>query len=345
MCKKVSDSLRRIIITKAGDSNVLKLESFQQSRDSLLENEVEIETSFSGLNFADIHMRQGLYQDAPKFPFVPGYEVSGTISKVGKKVKHLKPGDPVMAGAMFGGYSSHIRVPAWQVIPISLDSLSLKEAASVPVSFMTAYIALFELGRIRGTDEVLIDCATGALGQMMIHLMNQEFQFETSISGLTTSERKLKGLKDLGLKAYLSYEEIKASNKQFDLIINSRGLPYTSLKSHLKPLGKVVNLGVSSMISPGGRDLFKAIGTFLKIRSINSIDLMNENHGVHGLNVLTLFLKDEFLKSYLGKWNDYQFRPKVDKVFAPEDVSKAHEYIENRKSQGKVLIDWRSNLS
>ncbi|HEY1551387.1 MAG TPA: alcohol dehydrogenase catalytic domain-containing protein, partial [Kofleriaceae bacterium] len=69
-------------------------------------DEVAIDVAYSGINFADIQMRLGLYPDAPKKPFVPGYEVSGTIAAVGKNVRDVKAGDEVIAGTYFGGYAS-----------------------------------------------------------------------------------------------------------------------------------------------------------------------------------------------------------------------------------------------
>src|SRR5271163_2660898 len=72
------------------------------------DDEVAIDVAYSGINFADIQMRIGLYPDAPKKPFVPGYEVSGTITAVGKNVRTLRVGDAVVAGTFFGGYASQI---------------------------------------------------------------------------------------------------------------------------------------------------------------------------------------------------------------------------------------------
>ncbi len=75
-------------------------------------DEIAIDVAYSGVNFADVQMRIGLYPDAPKKPFVPGYEVSGTISAVGNHVKDLEVGDRVVAGTYFGGYASSVTIPS-----------------------------------------------------------------------------------------------------------------------------------------------------------------------------------------------------------------------------------------
>src|ERR1041384_3447776 len=87
------------------------------------DGEVAIDVAYSGINFADIQMRLGLYPDAPKRPFVPGYEGSARGAAVGKNVPGLAAGDPVVAGTYFGGYASTVTIPANQVfkLPATYD--------------------------------------------------------------------------------------------------------------------------------------------------------------------------------------------------------------------------------
>jgi hypothetical protein len=93
-----------------------------------------------GINFADVHMRMGLYPGAPRTPFVPGYEASGVVSEAGPGVRSFQPGDRVLAVSRFGAYTTQIVLPAYQVraVPAHLSDL---EAAGVPVAFMAAWIA------------------------------------------------------------------------------------------------------------------------------------------------------------------------------------------------------------
>src|SRR5215510_6176805 len=127
------------------------------------DDEVAIDVAYSGINFADIQMRLGLYPDAPKRPFVPGYEVSGKIAQVGKNVRDLAPGDPVVAGTFFGGYASTVTIPSEQVfkLPAAFD---LAAGAALPVACGAAQLAVFEMARVRGGYRVLIECATGGVG-------------------------------------------------------------------------------------------------------------------------------------------------------------------------------------
>src|SRR5262245_16536469 len=126
---------RDIVIEKYGSAKALKLRDLTPRAPA--DDEVAIDVAYSGVNFADIQMRLGFYPDAPKRPFVPGYEVSGKIAAVGKGVTGLAVGDAVVAGTYFGGYASNVTVPAHQVfkLPAAID---LAAGAALPVAFFTA---------------------------------------------------------------------------------------------------------------------------------------------------------------------------------------------------------------
>ena len=177
---------QNIEITKYGEAKDLEIKNLEIDQD-LKEDEVFIEVKYSGVNFADIVMRLGMYKDAPPKPFTPGYEISGVVKKVGSKVTRFKVGEEVMAGTRFGGYSSHVKLPQWQVLKIN-KTLNLKEAAAVPVNYITAYIALNEFGRIRAGDKILIDCATGGVGVFAIQMA---IKMNCEVIGLTSSASKL----------------------------------------------------------------------------------------------------------------------------------------------------------
>src|SRR5260370_28571648 len=101
-----------IVIAKNGPASTLQLRELAPRPPGA--DEVAIDVAYSGINFADIQMRLGLYPDAPKKPFVPGYEVSGKITAVGAGVTGVKAGDQVVPGTYFRGHASHVTPPAPQ---------------------------------------------------------------------------------------------------------------------------------------------------------------------------------------------------------------------------------------
>ena len=116
-------------------------------------------------------MRLGLYPDAPKKPFVPGYEVSGKVTAVGTSVtRRRRPAITVIAGTYFGGYASHVTMPGAPGVQAAGDGIDLATGAALPVNYFTAQLALFEMARVRAGDRVLIECATGGVGVLAIQM-------------------------------------------------------------------------------------------------------------------------------------------------------------------------------
>ena len=110
--------------------------------------EIRIRVKASGVNFADILARQGLYPDAPKLPCVIGYEVSGTVDATGPGVDPSLIGRDVFAMTRFGGYSDVVIVPEKQAFA-KPASLSHEQAAAIPVSYLTAWQLLVVMGALK----------------------------------------------------------------------------------------------------------------------------------------------------------------------------------------------------
>src|SRR6476646_2590375 len=113
--------MRAVVITKHGGPGVLEGE--ERPDTALGAGDVRIQVAASGINFADVIARMGLYQDAPKTPCVVGYEVAGTVLELGEGVQGLTHGQRVLAGTQFGGYASQVAVPSADVVPLP-DRLS-----------------------------------------------------------------------------------------------------------------------------------------------------------------------------------------------------------------------------
>src|SRR2546425_10991991 len=115
----------------------------------------------TGVNFADVSARLGLYPDAPPRPCVVGYEVAGTLERLGPGVDgDLSVGRRVVALTRFGGYAEAVAVPAPQVFPIP-DRMSFEEAAAIPVNYLTAVLMLRHFGNVQAGDRVLVAAAAG----------------------------------------------------------------------------------------------------------------------------------------------------------------------------------------
>jgi synaptic vesicle membrane protein VAT-1 len=131
--------VKQIWITQPGGPAVLQL---REALDPIPRSgEVRIRVEASGVNFADILGRMGLVRETPVTPYVPGYEVAGSIDAVGQGVADLKEGDPVFASTRFNGYSDVVCVPSKQVFK-RLEWMTAEHGAALPVSYLTAYAGL-----------------------------------------------------------------------------------------------------------------------------------------------------------------------------------------------------------
>ena len=305
------------------------------------DDEVAIDVAYSGINFADIQMRLGLYPDAPKKPFVPGYEVSGKVTAVGKNVRDVKKGDEVVAGTYFGGYTSHVTLPARQVfkLPAGID---LEAGAALPVNYFTAQLALFEMARVRKGDRILIEPATGGVGVLAIQMARH---VGAEVIGLTTSPHKKKFIEDLGATAY-TLEEFHAdeSLRGYDLVINSSGgAAIEWQRRRLGMTGRIICLGMSSMTKNGKRSYVKIASALLRTPRISVLKLFDANTGVYALNALHI-LQDptwiERLTSAMSLIPAMDLKPHVGKVFDAKEVAAAHAFLETKQATGKVLLHW-----
>jgi alcohol dehydrogenase len=297
-----------------------------------------VKVHYSALNFAEMHMLRGLYPDAPKGSFVPGYEFSGEVIAINAEPSNnLQVGDLVMGGLKFGAHSSYVQAPLSQLRKISELKLDAKESAAAPVSLMTAHILVHRVLRWQKGDNVLVDCASGALGQVLAKMGQQ---IGVNLYGLTARKNKLSKLSELGYIGSLVNDRAGLKVK-FDSIINSRG--GDSFKADYKNLvhgGHLVCIGASSMVSKKGIDLGGVLKTALNMPKYKMVNLINDNKAVSGVNVLRYFDDQQLLESIFQKIEPEHFLPKIDQVFSYKNARQGFDYLCSGESQGKVLLSW-----
>ncbi len=340
---------RQMILTRYGGPEVFQ--EVETGIADLRDGEVLIRTHFAGINDTDIMARMGLYPDAPPPPLVLGYEVSGVAAGVGAAVEGIAEGDSVLALTQFGGYSSHVVVPKRHVRKVP-ENVSLEAAAALPVSYITAYLMLFRLGSLMGGDTVLVHNGAGAIGTALITLARMKGARVYATSSRDMHER----IKDLGVKEVIDFNQQDfvseimriTGGTGVDLVLDAGGLSqFARSYQVLAPLGKLVMYGVQdSMGGPGQvSGLFGMAwrGWRLKFKPMH---LMNQNHGVLGVNLGHLWNYPEHIDSAISElvtWaGDGQLNPEIDRVFTYVRVGEAHEYVHGRQNFGKVLLDFRA---
>jgi len=152
--------MRQVWITKAGAPKVLQVR--EASDPTPKPGELRIRVRASGINFADLMARVGLYPDAPKLPCVVGYEVSGVVDALGEQTTGFSIGDRVLAMCHFGGYSDVVTLPSSQALKMP-ERMSFEQGAAFPVVYLTAYNTMLFTGHLRRGSSVLILSAAGGV--------------------------------------------------------------------------------------------------------------------------------------------------------------------------------------
>jgi NADPH:quinone reductase-like Zn-dependent oxidoreductase len=330
--------MRAVVITKHGGPDVLKV---QERPDPALEpGEVRIEVAASGVNFADVMARMGLYPDAPKPPCVVGYEVAGTVLELGEGVDALAHGQRVIAGTPFGGYASQVAVPASDVVGLP-DRLSFEQGAAIPVNYATAWAGLIGYGALQPGERVLIHSAGGGVGTAATQIAKRA---GAEIYG-TASPGKHARIRELGVDHPLDYTKTgwESALPGFDVILDPiGGRSFRVSYSLLRPGGRLVAFGASALVTGQRRNMLRALGTVARMPRFNLIKQMSESKAVIGLNMLTLWKDRKTLEPWIGPLREMLADGTIDPVlagdFSFEAAGAAQSMIAERRNVGKVVL-------
>ena len=132
------------------------------------EGELLIEVKAAGVSFVDLLMSQGLYQDKPELPFVPGIEVAGIVRSA-QEGSSFKPGDRVAAYVKTGGYAQVVAATLATTMHLP-DELDFNQGAAVAMNFQTVHFGLARRGRVAAGEHVLVHGAAGGIGTAAIQV-------------------------------------------------------------------------------------------------------------------------------------------------------------------------------
>jgi len=302
--------------------------------------QVRIGVAAAGINFADIMARLGLYPDAPKTPCVVGYEVAGTILELGDGVQGLDHGQRVIAGTMFGGYSSQVVVPANDVVPLP-DRLTFEQGAAIPLNYATAWTGLIGYGSLRPRERVLIHSAGGGVGIAATQIAKH---VGAEVYG-TASPAKHARISELGVDHPLDYRTSgwERGLPKFDLIMDAvGGKSFRRSYDLLRPGGRLVAFGASAVVSGERRNPITALRTVLRMPRFNLVKQMSTSKAVIGLNMLSLWKDRQSLEPWIAPLrellDDGTIQPVVAGTFSFEEAGAAPNMTTERRNGGKAVL-------
>jgi NADPH:quinone reductase len=294
--------------------------------------EVLIDVAYAGCNWADTQIRTGIYPHPFTYPLVLGFEVSGTVSKLGPNVSNVKVGDRV---ATFvekgGGYAEKAVAPASSLMLLP-NSISLELGAALPIQPLTGYHMLYTVHSLKPGEVVLINAIGGGVGLFTTQLAVKGGARVIGTVGTPGKERRA--------LEYGAERVVITKNEDFEKAV----LAFTN--------GKGVDLAIDSL---GATMLDR---TFNVVRKLGHIISIGEAEGQPFKNIRERILprSQTFTRMHLGHidadsqaWKDgiaHVLRGTTDgwlkvpiaRAFPMAQAAEMHRYIESRQAAGKLLL-------
>lgn len=337
--------MKAILLRKSGGPGVLAAEEVPDPIPG--RGEVLVRLHFTGINYAEILSRKGLYGWAVKRPYILGMEGSGIIEAVGEGVDAARIGQKVMVGSQNGAYAEKIALPQVRAVP-AFEHFSMAENAAFLVNFMTAWVSLFSLARLEAGEKVLVTAAAGGVGTAAVQLAAKAGGVVYALAG---SQEKIEFLKDLGAAGAFNYREencferLKEVSGGVDVVLEMvGGAVYRESMRLLNPFGRMAVAGFASLDLQKWNP-FSWWKTWRDIPRVSLMSLAHKTAAVMATHLGYLLANPERTLEIFRELRQFviekDIRPAVGRIFPFEQAAQAHAFIESRRSIGKVLLEHR----
>lgn len=336
---------RHVLLTRFGEP----ADVFQMVEDDLPEpgeGQVRVKILATGVAYADVMMRHGVYPGAPALPFTPGYDMVGEIDAVGPGVTTFSPGQMVTALTFFGSYSQYICLSATDLVVVP-EGVNPVEASCLPLNYFTAYQLLHRIANLKTGQRILVYGAAGGVGTALLQL--------GTLAGLqvygTASASKQELITQLGATP-LDYkkEDVVARVRSLtgdgvDAVFDGIGGAHlTQSFQTLRRGGQLISFGLSSI--PAGITLTNALVRFM-VPHLLHVTLLSALPNGKRASMYTLSAQinkkhpkriQEDLGVLLEMLSQGKIAPIIGKRLPPQEVATAHELLEHGQVQGKLVL-------
>ena len=295
----------------------------------LAPGDVRVRVGASGINFAETRMRAGDYS-GQELPFVMGMEVAGTIESVGAGVTGFSEGDRVF-GRVRGAHAEVVDCDPDHLMLLP-DNLSFAQGAAIPVGWLTAWHALYTVGRMKAGDRILVEAVGGSVGSAALALAKQAGCWAL---GTASRDDKLAHAPSLGCDAVVNYTRDSVL-EQVNALTDGQGMDIglmtigdataDELIDSMGMDGRVVMFG-----STGGRDI-----TFNLRIGILNIQLLSMSISTSPA-FMTQTMPD-FRAQALPLFASGELVPVVDAIMPMSELVRAHEMVDERTHFGKIIL-------
>jgi putative PIG3 family NAD(P)H quinone oxidoreductase len=302
-------------------------------------DELLIKVEYAGVSRPDIMQAKGLYpapSNTPEYAKnIPGLEISGKIIAIGEKISrtNFTIGQTICALATGGGYAEYICVKAAQSLAVP-ENITMAEAAGLPESFFTVWSNIFDLGKLKQGETILIHGGTSGIGCAAIQFAKA---YGAAVITTAGSPEKIALCSKLGADLAINYktedfeeEILKFTNgKGVNLILDIIAGDYTN--KNLKSLsieGRLVMIAVQN----GSKIEANILPIMLKRLTFTGSTLRGREDGFKNE------IAEKLLKEIWPKLISGEIIPQISKIFPLEDAQSAHDFLNSGENMGKVTL-------
>lgn len=298
----------------------------------LREGAVRVAVHAAGVNFADLLLIAGQYQEKPAFPFIPGGEVAGVVSEVGPGVHELKAGDRVMALTGLGGYAEEAVAEADRVFRIP-DRMDFAAGAGFPVAYGTSHGALEWRARLQAGEWLLVLGAAGGVGLSAVEIGKA---MGSRVIACASGPEKLAIVQQHGADHLIDYsrEDIRGRVKAIteghgaDVIYDPVG--GDAFDVALRSIawgGRIVVIGFASGRVP------QIPANIVLVKNIDVVGFYWGSYQAHKPELIGTSFTQLFAWFREGK-----LKPRVSAQFDLAEAAHGLELLHKRKATGKIVL-------
>lgn len=307
--------MKAIIFNQFGNSGVLQQKELPIP--NIQPDEILVRVHYAGVSPFDLHVRDGWYKDSIQYdwPIILGWELSGTVIKVGDPASEFKAGNVIVAHKNVyrngGAYAEYVAVKASEAA-LKPDNVSDEAAAAVSMNALTAWQALFDVANLTKNQKILIHAAAGGVGHLAVQLAKWAGAYVIG----TASEKNKNYLLSIGLDEFIDYQktDFSKSLKNIDVVLDT--------------------IGNETLIN--SFKLLKKNGLAVSIVDFENIKKSGE-YQVRGENLIVTPNKKQ-LTEIMQLVSKGILTPHITTIFDMADAAKAQDLLASGHVRGKVLI-------
>jgi NADPH:quinone reductase len=282
-----------------------------------------------GLNFADLLMGQGKYQERPALPYIPGMEFSGVVEALGTEGHCPTPGSRVAGFAGSGGLAEYVCLPAARLVVLPA-AMSFAEAAAFQIAYGTSHLALEHRAHLAAGETLLVLGAAGGVGLTAVEIGKR---IGARVVACARGAARLAVAEAAGADVLIDSDSayLKAELKALggvDVVYDAvGGAGFHAALSACRPEARILVIGFASGEVP------QIPANLLLVKNLSVIGLYWGGYLNFAPEVLATSLRTLFNWYETGG-----LRPHISHQLAFEQYPQGLDLLKNRKATGKVVI-------